>query len=128
MSQPLLFGYIRSWFEELEAPREMRDFQVALKVGAGFYATVTSEKMDKVAEVLTAIGRGDILASLIAGEAFTLSSQKDADVVLALYGLNGGEKPLLSPWLIVDSYHMPTKEMDRDARLGYLPRWLQRMP
>jgi hypothetical protein len=112
-------GYIRSWFEELEAPREMRDFQVALKVGTSMYATIGSDKMDKVSEALTTMGRGDIVATLIAGETFTLSFQKDTDLVLALYGLNGRKKPLLSPWLVVDSYHLPTADMDRDARLGY---------
>jgi len=112
-------GYIRSWFEELEAPREMRDFQVALKVGTGFYATIQSDKMDKVSEVLTAIGRIDILTSLLAGETFRLSFRRDAAVVLALYGLNGVDRPLLSPWLIVEPFYMPTLEMDRDARLGY---------
>jgi hypothetical protein len=112
-------GYLRSWFEELEAPREMRDFQGHLKAGTGLYASVPNGEMDKVSEVLTAIGRVDILASLLAGETFTVSFQKDAAVVLALYGLNGGEKPLLSPWRIVQSCHMPHTEMDRDARLGY---------
>ena len=115
-------GYIRSWFKKLEAPFEMRDFEVALKVGTGFYATVPNEKIDKVSEVLTAIGRVDILTSLLAGETFTVSFQKDAAVVLALYGLNGGEKSLLYPWLAVQSYHTPTLEMDRNARLGYFPK------
>ncbi len=112
-------GYIRSWFEELEAPREMRDFEIALKIGTGFYATISSDKMDKISEVLTAIGRVDILTSLLAGETFTLSFQKDAAVILALYGFNREEKLLLCPWLIVKSYHLPSTEMDRDARLGY---------
>jgi hypothetical protein len=112
-------GYIRSWFEELEAPYELRDFEVALKVGTGLYSTITSGMMDRVSDVLTGIGRRDILTSLLAGETFTLGFQKDADVVLALYGLNGGEKALLSPWLIVHAHHLPTRETDRDARLGY---------
>jgi hypothetical protein len=112
-------GYIRSWFEELEAPCEMRDFQVALKVGTGLYATIQSDKMDKVSEVLTAIGRADILTSLLAGGTFKLSFQKDAAVVLALYGLSGREKPLLSPWRIVQSCHLPGPEMGRNAQLGY---------
>jgi hypothetical protein len=115
-------GYIRSWFKELEAPFEMSDFQVALRVGTGLYAAITKEKIDKVSEVLTAIGRVDILTSLLAGETFTLSFQKDADVVLALYGLNGSEKSLLSPWLAVQSHHLPRPEMDRNARLGYFPK------
>ncbi len=101
-------GYIRSWFEELEAPREMRDFEIALKIGTGFYATISSDKMDKISEVLTAIGRVDILTSLLAGETFTLSFQKDAAVILALYGFNREEKLLLCPWLIVKSYHLPS--------------------
>lgn len=112
-------GYIRSWFKELEAPREMRDFQVDLKAGTGICATVPSGEMGKVSEALTAIGRVDILTSLLAGDTFTLSFQKDAAVVLALYGLNGGETSLLSPWRIVQSHHMPHSEMNRDARLGY---------
>jgi hypothetical protein len=115
--------YIRSWLEELEAPIEMtRDFQIALKIGTGMYATVKSDEMDKASEVLTALGRIDILTPLLAGETFTLMFQKDSAVVLALYGLNGGKSQLPSPWRIVQSHHMPGPEMDRNARLGYFPK------
>jgi len=114
-------GYIRSWFKELEAPFEMRDFEVDLKVGTGMYSTIPNEKIDKVSEVLTAIRRDDILASLLARETFTVSMQKDTAVVLALYGLSGGEKSLLYPWLAVQSFQVPRPEMDRNAGLGYFP-------
>lgn len=115
-------GYIRSWFKELEAPFEMRDFEVALRVGKGLYATIGADKVDKVAEVLTAIGRVDILTALLAGETFKLRFQKDSDVVLALYGLNSNGKSMLSSWLAVSSCYVPTPCMDRNARLGYFPK------
>ncbi|HUZ94978.1 MAG TPA: hypothetical protein VMU57_08695, partial [Edaphobacter sp.] len=65
-------GYIRSWLEELKAPLEMRDFQLDLKAGAGFYATVQNENMKSVSEALISIGRVDISTSLLAGETFTI--------------------------------------------------------
>ncbi len=112
-------GYIRSWFDELEAPREMRDFAISLKVGNSFYATIKSDKIDRVTEELTALGRLDILSTLLEGESVSLSFQRDADIVLALYGLNGDHGHLFTPWLIVRSYNMPGEEIDRDTRLGY---------
>ncbi|MDT8068182.1 MAG: hypothetical protein ROO76_08445 [Terriglobia bacterium] len=115
-------GYIRSWLEELKAPLEMRDFQLDLKAGTGFYDTVQKEKIESVSEALIAIGRVDISTALLAGRTFTVSFQKDATVVLALYGLNGAGKSLLSPWLAVHSHHLPSLETDRNASLGYEPK------
>jgi hypothetical protein len=115
-------GYIRSWFSELEAPREMRDFDVKLKVGTEFYSTIQKDKLDAVSSMLTAISRTDILTALLQDETVTLSFQKNSDVVLALYGLKDRGKALLSPWLIVASIRRPQIEDDRNASLGYHPK------
>jgi hypothetical protein len=115
-------GYIRSWLGEIEAPFEMPDFEVTLRVGTSMYSTIGADKMPKVSAALATLGRADIVTTLLAGGSFTLSFQKDAEVVMALYGLRGKNKSLLSPWLVVDSCRTPSKEMDRNARLGYFPK------
>lgn len=115
-------GYIRSWFSELEAPHRMQDFEVSMKVGKGSYSTVTSDELGTVSSMLTSIGRGDIACRLSAGEAVTLKFQKDSDVILAVYGLNGKERRLLAPWRIVQSYHRPQRDTGRDTSLGYSPK------
>lgn len=115
-------GYIRSWLSELEAPREMRDFEVKLKVGTGLYSTVKKDKLDEVSAALACINRTDILTRLLKDETVTLSFLKDSDVVLALYGLTDSGRALLSPWLIVASSRRPQIDDYRNASLGYQPK------
>jgi hypothetical protein len=110
----------------LEAPLEMRDFDINLKVGTGLYSTIQKDKIDEVSGALLSVGREDISCALLLGETVTVSFQKDSAVILALYGLCDGERSLerslLSPWLVVDSKRMPRIGDDRNARLGYDPK------
>jgi hypothetical protein len=109
-------GYLRSWMDELAAPVELMDRPIVLRVGEHYSHSVETEKLSRTEDILTALGRWDIVQNLRTEKTARLSLFEDIDVVLALYGLASGIFPA---WKVID--HSQHLEREHNALLGYNP-------
>jgi hypothetical protein len=109
-------GYLQSWFRELAEPFTLLDRPVLLRVGTGIYDSINTGKLDLAEEILAGIGRTDLMEALRTEKRANIQLFKDIDVVLALYGVDGGIYP---PWTVID--RSGYLEGERNRSLGYNP-------
>lgn len=108
---------LRAWLRELANPYLMPDQGHELFLGKGFSDTVQQESFAETRAALERIGREDIAERLEAGEHIPAWLYKDAGLLRALYGSDGGAMP---PWLFLSCWPAwGTK--DRDPKLGFKP-------
>lgn len=107
-------AYITAWLEELANPMEMPDQSITLEVSRAFYATVPSEQLSKVVELLLRIGRSDVAGVITAGGTYAFDLHADHQLAIALYG---NSTRLLAPWRAFKR----TPHGPRRSDLGYAP-------
>lgn len=108
-------GYIAGWLKELANPVEFSNRRITLVIGTSYSSAIPAEKTGAVKELLSGMGRQDIVDALDAGEAFSVDLYEDADLVAAIY-----DGKLMAPWRIIRGHEAPTHGA-RNADLGYAP-------
>lgn len=91
-------SYITSWMTALKNPVALNNEDIHLKVGDSFYSSIPAADLEKVEEILAAIGLNAASEALRKGESIRLSLMDDADAVLALYGIHG----VIPPWKVFE--------------------------
>ncbi|RZU28992.1 hypothetical protein [Edaphobacter modestus] len=105
---------IAGWLKELEAPHEMPDLNIVLKIGTdSMYDAIPKKASEAALQRLSDMGRSDVADRLAAGESVELSLHRDSDVIMAALGHQ-------MPWRIIRgeeaAYH------PRRPDLGYAPK------
>ena len=105
---------IAGWLKELEAPHEMPDLNITLKIGTdSMYDAIPKKASEATLQRLSDMGRSDVGDRLAAGESVELSLHRDSDVIMAALGHQ-------MPWRIIRgeeaAYH------PRRPDLGYAPK------
>jgi hypothetical protein len=79
--------YLQKWRAEFKAPVPMPDEDIVLTLGGtSMYSTICDNDVAEAVEVLTKIGRTDLVDALRKGP-ITLRLHADIDIIIALYGI-----------------------------------------
>lgn len=90
-------NYIAAWQRAIGESSRLPDQPISLKLTGSYRGPITEEKRDATQDALQRIGRSDVFAAIMAGQA-NIRLYDDLEVVLALYGVG----QVYPPWMVLD--------------------------
>lgn len=109
-------GYVAGWLREMANPVAMVNLDIQLKVGKEWYSPLTVSAFNDTKAAMQALGYGNAVAALEAGESVELSLYADSNLLSALY-----DGMTLGAHRVISSYNIPVGNM-HDESLGYKPQ------